>query len=66
MCIKLGSCKGECPGCNTRRARLDADRTAKPLSRIVSHPPRAWCSGPGTILVDPEYELPDGVRLALT
>ena len=40
-------------------ARVDADRTAKPLTRIVSHPKAGWCVGPGTVLVDPEFEAAD-------
>lgn len=47
---------------DTAAARLDADRTAKPLTRIISHPPVTWCVGPGTRLIDPEYEDAEGKR----
>jgi hypothetical protein len=30
----------------TARAKLDADRTAEPLTRIVHHPPREWLDSP--------------------
>lgn len=51
---------------NRKPARLDTDRTAKPLTRIVSHPPAHWCVGPGMVLVDPEYEANTGERHPLT
>jgi len=46
-------------------ARIDADRTAKPLTSIVHHPPIQWCVGPGTRLIDPEYVGCDGRRKSL-
>jgi len=46
-------------------ARLDADGTAQPLTRIISHPPVNWCVGPGTRLVQPEYEDQSGKRIPL-
>lgn len=46
-------------------ARLDADRTAVPISRIVHHPPAGACVGPGSRLVQPEYEDDKGVRTPL-
>lgn len=47
-------------------ARLDADRTAQPLTRIVHHPPHGACIGPHMPLVNPEYEDENGKRTALT
>lgn len=47
------------------KARLDADRTAKPLTRIVHHPPSGACVGPGMPLHSPEYEGADGERVPL-
>jgi len=44
------------------RARLDADGTAKPLTRIIHHPPVGVCVGPGTTLIQPEYEDAAGKR----
>lgn len=46
-------------------ARLDANGDAKPLTRLLSHPPRDWCVGFGTMAVEPEYEGDDGVRIPL-
>ncbi len=37
-------------------ARLDADRTAKPKTRIVNHPKAGHCVGPGAPLRKPELE----------
>ena len=51
---------------DTAAARLDADRSAKPLTRIISHPPETWCVGPGTRLIDPEYEDAGGKRHPIT
>ena len=48
------------------RARLDAEGTAQPLTRIVSHPQRDWCLGPGMAMVEPEYEDQHGHRTPLT
>ena len=45
--------------------RLDADGTAKPLTRIVGHPNRDHCVGPGIPPVRPEYEAEDGTRTPL-
>ena len=50
----------------TARARLDANRTAQPLTRIVHHPPRNACLGPHMPLMNPEYEDESGKRTALT
>lgn len=47
-------------------ARLDADRTAQPLTRIVHHPPHGGCLSPYMPLVNPEYEDENGKRTALT
>jgi len=47
------------------KARLDADGTAKPKTRIVSHPKRDHCVGPGMKLRRPEYEAEDGTRTPL-
>lgn len=49
----------------TARARLDADRTAEPLTRIVHHPPRGGCLSPYMPLVNPEYVGDDGTRTPL-
>ncbi len=41
-----------------RRARLDADKTAKPRTRIVTHVEvgeRCSIAGPGIPLLNPEY-----------
>lgn len=47
-----------------KKARLDADKTAKPLTRIVVHLPmhKFWN---GRTLIDPEYESSSGERLTL-
>lgn len=50
---------------NKTPARLDADRTAQPLTRIVHHPPREGCIGPYMPLVAPEYEDEHGKRTPL-
>lgn len=50
----------------TTHARLDADRTAQPLTRIVHHPPRGGCISPHMPLVAPEYEDEHGKRTPLT
>jgi hypothetical protein len=47
-------------------ARLDADKTAQPLTRIVHHPPRGGCISPRMPLVAPEYEDENGKRTPLT
>ena len=49
------------------KARLDADRTAKPLTRIVAHVPDGHCAG-GTIVAGPgvEYVDENGTRTALS
>jgi hypothetical protein len=47
------------------KARLDADGTAKPKTRIVHHPNRDHCVGPGTKLNRPEFEAEDGTRIPL-
>jgi hypothetical protein len=46
-------------------ARVDHDRTAKPLTRIVHHPDVSKCFGPGSKLTRPEYEAEDGTRTPL-
>jgi hypothetical protein len=45
---------------------LDADRTAKPLTRIVKHVPAGQCAGPGTHLDSLEHESETGKRTPLT
>lgn len=45
-----------------KKARLDADRTAEPLTRIVHHPKRGDCIGPAIPLVRPQYEDENGKR----
>ncbi len=50
----------------TARARLDADRTAEPLTRIEHHPPHGGCIGPYMPLVNPEYVDENGKRTPLS
>lgn len=47
------------------KARLDADRTAKGETRIVQHPPKDACLGPGIPIWDPELEDRNGNRTPL-
>ncbi len=49
----------------TARARLDADRTAEPLTRIEHHPPHGGCISPYMPLVNPEYVDENGKRTPL-
>lgn len=49
----------------TKPARLDADRTAKPLTRIVQHVRPGDAVGPGRPLHEPEHEAEDGTRTPL-
>lgn len=49
----------------TDAARLDPEGTAKGKTRIIHHPNRDWCVGPGIALVDPELETEDGSRIPL-
>lgn len=46
-------------------ARLDADGTARPKTRIVHHPVAGNCFGPGVPLRDPEWESESGERIKL-
>jgi hypothetical protein len=48
----------------TSVARLDADKTAKPLTSIVHHTEGGTLKGPGIPLVNPEWE-EGGKRIAL-
>lgn len=48
------------------KARLDPDGTAEPKTRIVHHPNREHCLGPGTKLSKPEYEDESGKRIPLS
>ncbi len=48
------------------KARLDVDGTAEPKTRIVHHPNREHCLGPGTKLSKPEYEDESGKRTPLS
>lgn len=48
------------------RARLDSEGTAKPLTRLIHHPNRDFCVGPGISLVNPQYENEEGHRTPLT
>lgn len=50
---------------NVVPARVDSDRTAKPLTRIIHHPKSNICVGVGMPLVNPEYEGSDGQRMPL-
>ena len=50
----------------TARARLDADRTAEPLTRIEHHPPHGGCISPYMPLVNPEYVDENGKRTPLS
>lgn len=49
----------------TPPARLDADGTAEPLTRIVHHPREGACQGPQSTLVNPELVQADGTRVPL-
>lgn len=49
----------------TAPARVDAEGTAKPKSRIVHHPKADDCQGPGMALKNPEYEQEGGTRIPL-
>lgn len=48
-----------------RKARLDSEGTAKPLTKIVHHPVAGHCIGPGTPLRNPELVDEDGTRTPL-
>lgn len=50
---------------STVPARLDADGSAKPLTRIVHHPKEGGRIGPGMVLINPEYETEEGERIPL-
>lgn len=51
----------------TAKARLDADGTAKPKTRIIQHPKEGWCIGPGMALRKPELENTEtGERIPLS
>ena len=50
---------------NYDRARLDADKTAKPKTRIIHHPDIGKLVGPSIPLVHPEYEDENGKRIPL-
>lgn len=47
------------------KARLDADRTGVGETRIVQHPPKDACVGPGIPIWDPEHEDRNGNRTPL-
>lgn len=49
----------------TKKARLDADKTAKPLTRIVGHVSDNKVIGPGLVTAD-SYETEEGERIPLT
>lgn len=49
----------------TKKARLDEDGTAEPLTRIVAHPNRDHCVGPWSSSKRPEYEDEHGNRTPL-
>ena len=50
-----------------KKARLDADGNAQPLTRIVHHPVlNGACIGPGEKLYNPELEDESGHRTPLT
>ena len=51
---------------NAVPARLDADRTAKPLTKIVHHPGEGQCVGIGIPLRDPAYVDEAGNKTPLT
>ena len=50
---------------STKPARLDADRTAEPLTSIVHHPHVGDCVGPAMPLHNPEHVAEDGTRTPL-
>lgn len=49
----------------TKKARLDADKTAKPLSRIVGHTNPNWVQGPW-INIPEEYRDEEDNRIPLS
>jgi hypothetical protein len=60
----LRSGKDERRNCAPRvpRARLDADRTATPLTRLVGHGREGDCLGPGTTQADALEDIATGKR----
>jgi hypothetical protein len=50
----------------TKPARLDKDKKAKPLTRIVHHPKAGARIDPRRAIFDPEYEDEEGERTPLT
>jgi len=48
-----------------KKARLDKDKSAKPLSEIVTHAKQNNCIGPGSPLVNPEYRNSDGIVIKI-
>lgn len=50
----------------TRRARLDADRTAKPKTRLIGHANAGHCLGPGSVPADALEDTETGKRTPLT
>lgn len=50
---------------DAKPARLDAEGTAKGLTRIVTHHPAGACFGPSVALRNPEYEAESGERTTL-
>jgi hypothetical protein len=51
---------------NRTPARLDADRTARPLTRLVGHVTQGHCFGPGTVQPDALEVVATGERISLT
>ena len=49
---------------DTKKARLDADKTAKPLTKLVEHIKDGNCVGPGVILPD-AWRHEDGTEVHL-
>lgn len=49
----------------TKRARLDADRKAKPRTRLVGHARTGECVGPGTVQADALEDVETGKRTPL-
>ena len=50
----------------TEPARLDADGTAVPKTKIIHHPNPDNCMSPGMPLHNPELQLENGERILLT
>lgn len=60
---------GSCDTCKAhlrKKARLDADRTAKPKTRLLGHARAGDCVGPGSVNADTLEDTGTGKRTPLT